>query len=180
MLQTRQVITFNNTSITGEFQNAIIKIVGVCSISGMLTIGQNCTLDVVEGVLSCVNANTNAVIVGNNTEIRAAKCQIFENVRLAGTFSNSTFPVEWFGAKGDGVTDNYSYIQQAFAKIENLAIQIPLELGSAIYKLGNTIVLTKKDQSIVGNGCLLMSRNVPAIEMRNQNQRVVLREIRYQ
>ena len=73
-----------------------------------------------------------------------------------------------------------SYIQQAFAKIENLAIPIPIELGSAIYKLGNTIVLTKKDQSIVGNGCLLMSRNVPAIEMRNQNQRVVLREIRYQ
>ena len=178
MLQVRQVITFNNTSITGEFQNAIIKIVGVCSISGTLTIGQNCTLDVEEGVLSCVNSN--AVIVGNNTEIRAAKCQIFENVRLAGTFSNSTFPVEWFGAKGDGVTDNYSYIQQAFVKIENLAIQIPLELGSAIYKLGNTIVLTKKDQSIVGNGCLLMTRNVPAFEVRNQYQKIDIREIRYQ
>ena len=177
MLQARQVITFNNTPITGEFQNAIIKIVGVCSISGMLTIGQNCTLDVVEGVLSCVNAN--AVIVGNNTEIRAAKCQIFENVRLAGTFSNPTFPAEWFGAKGDGMTDNYDSIQQAFVAIENLAVAIPIELGSSIYKLNNSIVLTKNGQSIVGNGCLLMSRNMPAVDMRGQYQSVVLREIRY-
>lgn len=180
MLQARQVITFNNTSITGEFQNAIIKIVGVCSISGTLTIGQNCILDFDEGTLRLDSNGANAVIVGNNTEIRASKCQIFENVRLVGTFSNSTFPVEWFGAKGDGLTDNYSFIQQAFAQIENLAIQIPLELGSAIYKLGNTIVLTKKGQSIVGNGCLLMTRNVPAFEVRNQYQKIDIREIRYQ
>ena len=178
------VIELKDALLRGVFANVIIKIKGDCRLSGTLNLGPECILDFEGGTLSPVSNGVEAVIVGYATEIRAPKYQIFNGIELRGTFSNSTLPVEWFGAIGNGfdgdeAEDNSYAIQNALDFTENLTNRIPVELGCATYNIGHTIVLNKLNQSIVGNGCLQILTDIPAIEMRNLYQKVDIREIRY-
>ena len=178
------VIELNDAILQEVYANVIIKIKGNCRLSGTLNLGPNCILDFEGGTLRPVSNVANAVIVGYATEIRAPKYQIFYGIELRGTFSNSTLPVEWFGAIGNGFAgndakNNYFEIQSALDFTENLTNRIPIELGCATYNIGHTIVLNKLNQSIVGNGCLQILTDIPAIEMRNLYQKVDIREIRY-
>ena len=178
------VIELKDALLRGVFANVIIKIKGDCRLSGTLNLGPECILDFEGGTLSPVSNGVEAVIVGYATEIRAPKYQIFNGIKLRGTFSNSTLPVEWFGAIGNGfdgdeAEDNSYAIQYALDFTENLTNCIPIELGSATYNIGRTIVLNKLNQSIVGNGCLQILTDIPVIEMRNLYQKVDIREIRY-
>ena len=178
------VIELKDALLRGVFANVIIKIKGDCRLSGTLNLGPECILDFEGGTLSPVSNGVEAVIVGYATEIRAPKYQIFYGIELRGTFSNSTLPVEWFGAIGNGfdgdeAEDNSYAIQYALDFTENLTNCIPIELGSATYNIGRTIVLNKLNQSIVGNGCLQILTDIPVIEMRNLYQKVDIREIRY-
>ena len=181
MLNTMEI---QNAILQGVFADVIIKIKGDCRLSGTLNLGPNCILDFDGGTLRPVSNGANAVIVGYATEIRAPKYHIFYGIELRGTFSNSTLPVEWFGAIGNGfdgdeAEDNSFLIQSALDFTENLANRIPIELGTAIYNIHSTIILKKQNQAIVGNGCLQILSNIPAIEMRNLYQKVDIREIRY-
>jgi len=178
------VIELKDAILQEVYANVIIKIKGNCRLSGTLNLGPNCILDFEGGTLRPVSNVANAVIVGYATEIRAPKYQIFYGIELRGTFSNSTLPVEWFGAIGNGFAgndakNNYFEIQSALDFTENLTNRIPIELGCATYNIGHTIVLNKLNQSIVGNGCLQILTDIPAIEMRNLYQKVDIREIRY-
>lgn len=178
------VIELKDALLRGVFANVIIKIKGDCRLSGTLNLGPECILDFEGGTLSPVSNGVEAVIVGYATEIRAPKYQIFNGIELRGTFSNSTLPVEWFGAIGNGfdgdeAEDNSYAIQNALDFTENLTNRIPVELGCATYNIGHTIVLNKLNQSIVGNGCLQILTDIPVIEMRNLYQKVDIREIRY-
>ena len=178
------VIELKDAILRGVFANVIIKIKGDCRLSGTLNLGPGCILDFEGGTLSPVSNGVEAVIVGYATEIRAPKYQIFYGIELRGTFSNSTLPVEWFGAIGNGfdgdeAEDNSYAIQYALDFTENLTNRIPVELGCATYNIGHTIVLNKLNQSIVGNGCLQILTDIPVIEMRNLYQKVDIREIRY-
>lgn len=181
MLNTMEI---QNAILQGVFANVIIKIKGDCLLSGTLNLGPNCILDFDGGTLRPVSNGANAVIVGYATEIRAPKYHIFYGIELRGTFSNSTLPVEWFGAVGNGfdgdeAEDNSFLIQSALDSTENLTNRIPIELGTAIYNIHSTIILKKLNQAIVGNGCLQILSNIPAIEMRNLYQKVDICEIRY-
>lgn len=178
------VIELKDAILQEVYANVIIKIKGNCRLSGTLNLGPGCILDFEGGTLRPVSNVANAVIVGYATEIRAPKYQIFYGIELRGTFSNSTLPVEWFGAIGNGFAgndakNNYFEIQSALDFTENLTNRIPIELGCATYNIGNPIVLKKSNQSIVGNGCLQILTDIPAIEMRNLYQKVDIREIRY-
>lgn len=178
------VIELKDAILRGVFANVIIKIKGDCRLSGTLNLGPGCILDFEGGTLRPVSNGVEAVIVGYATEIRAPKYQIFNGIKLRGTFSNSTLPVEWFGAIGNGfdgdeAEDNSYAIQNALDFTENLTNRIPVELGCATYNIGHTIVLNKLNQSIVGNGCLQILTDIPVIEMRNLYQKVDIREIRY-
>lgn len=178
------VIELEDAILQEVYANVIIKIKGDCRLSGTLNLGPNCILDFDGGTLRPVSNGANAVIVGYATEIRAPKYHIFYGIELRGTFSNSTLPVEWFGAVGNGfdgdeAEDNSFLIQSALDFTENLANRIPIELGTAIYNIHSTIILKKQNQAIVGNGCLQILSNIPAIEMRNLYQKVDIREIRY-
>lgn len=75
-----------------------------------VTISKNCVLKFEGGSLS------NGTVVGQNTFIDADPVEIFgSDITLDGTWSVTEAYPEWFGAKGDGITDD----SDAFSKCAN-------------------------------------------------------------
>ena len=73
-----------------------------------ITIPENCTLIFQQGSIY------NGKIVGNNTIVSAEPTQIFNiDVELNGTWNISESYPEWFGAKGNDMTDDTNAIQKA-------------------------------------------------------------------
>lgn len=73
-----------------------------------ITIPEGCVLDFNGGSISGSHTLT-----GSNTGIRAGLVKIFStDVTLAGTWNVVEAYPEWFGAKGDGATDDRIYIQR--------------------------------------------------------------------
>ena len=74
-----------------------------------ITVPANCILEFDRGSIS--GAYT---ITGNNTGIHAGLVKIFNtNVTLAGSWNVTEVYPEWFGAKGDGVNEDYTFVQKA-------------------------------------------------------------------
>ena len=83
-------------------ENTIYEIRYAFTLSKNITIPNNCVLKFEGGSIS--GAYT---ITGSNTCIQAKLLKIFDtNVTFAGTWNISEVYPEWFGAKGDGVTDD--------------------------------------------------------------------------
>jgi len=105
-----------------------------------ITIPANCVLEFDGGSIS-----GDKTITGTNTGIKAGLVKILEtNVTIAGTWIVSEAYPEWFGAVGDGVTDDATAIQKV------LYLPFPIYFGNKIYAIGSQ--LDVPDSTII-KGC---------------------------
>lgn len=117
-------------------------------LTGNVTIPSNCILQFEGGSI-----NGDYTITGNNTIIKAEAIKIFNtDVTIDGTWRASTAYLEWFGAVGDGVTDDTN----AFLALNNICLsQEPYspKLGDIV--LGNKTYIIKQLINIKYNiiGC---------------------------
>lgn len=106
----------------------------------------------------------NGIIVGDKTTIDAGEKTIFNNDLLVeGTWICDIHP-EWFGAKGDGISDDTEYIQRAanIAKNTNLVFN---RKSRYVYKKSISI---KSGTTIVGNGASFIKECYSAL-FRNEH-----------
>ena len=94
-------------------------------------VGDNCQIEFTKG--STLGSNVELLI--NNAEIVAPLTQIFDGTKITGFFHNSQIPVEWFGAKGDGETDDAEAINTTI----KYAGKSEVLLSAPIYVIGSTI-----------------------------------------
>lgn len=104
---------------------------------------------------------SNGTIVGNSTKIEAPSISIFdETIVLSGSWDVEGLYPEWFGAKGDGVNDDYSYIQKCI----DIGISIRIDtILNKIYSISKSLYfnqdLNNHDwYNIIGkNGAIIKS-----------------------
>lgn len=104
-----QVKTIEDIQALFTKANQIYKITKDIDLGeGTLTIPAGCTLDFQGGSFS------NGTIQGNNTKIKAGLEKIFDlDISISGSWFVSRSYPEWFGAKGDGLTDDSICIQKS-------------------------------------------------------------------
>lgn len=81
----------------------------------------------------------NGKLVGNETNIQAnIHNHIFDNVTMSGTFVNSEFYVDWFGAS-PGLKDNSNAIKEAINNA--IPLRMPIRFNRGNYYVEKTIIV---------------------------------------
>lgn len=135
-----------------------------------LTLPANCTLDFQGGSFS------NGTIVGNNTRINAGLQKIFNtDIIISGSWNISDAYAEWFGAKKDGITDDYLSIQKTLDSFKIWKLNkgtynttLPIKIGSntSIYGVNNkTCILQKTGNGTIDdiNAILIITSTAPYV-----------------
>lgn len=106
-----------------------------------ITIPENCTLDFQGGSFA------NGTIIGNNTKIKSGLQSIFStSITIQGSWNIlASFP-EWFGASGNGVTND------TIPFIKALGFNCSVILSNNYNLNGNTVQITGQNISIIGKG----------------------------
>lgn len=93
---------------------------------------------------STANSNVaGGAITGNHSTICAVNDNIFsDKVTIKGTWTNEEFYPEWFGAKGDGITDDTAAIQAALNVASSITtpLQVVVKLNGS-YVFSDTLVV---------------------------------------
>lgn len=108
---------------------------------GTLTVPEGCTLDFQGGSFA------NGTIIGNNTKIKSGLQSIFStSITIQGSWNIlESFP-EWFGASGNGVTND------TIPFIKALGFNCSVILSNNYNLNGNTVQITGQNISIIGKG----------------------------
>lgn len=138
-----------------ESGDRLLRIVENIDLNGAtLILPSGCTLDFQGGSFS------NGTIVGNETKIIAGLQKIFDtDITLSGTWSIADAYSEWFGAKKDGITDDYLPIQKTLDSFRllklnkgtyNITLPIKITSNTSIYGVNNKTCILQK----TGNGTI--------------------------
>ena len=100
-------------------------------------VGDNCEIT----FLTTGSFGNNVNLQINNTYIDAPLRQIFNGTKVTGFFHNSQIPVEWFGAKGDGKTDDIEAINTTI----KYAGKSEVLLSAPIYVIGSSIQIVENN-----------------------------------
>lgn len=73
----------------------------------------------------------NGILTGAKTGIIADFTRIFDTITLLGSYCIESIPVEWFGGKNDGATDNHDFLQAACDN--SIRIGVPVSLLPGTY-----------------------------------------------
>ena len=139
-----------NSAVSSLSNGGDIKFVGTYKISSNLTFPENVKLNFAESARFSVDSGVTLTI---NSAIEAGLYQIFDG---GGTIAGKprieyVFP-QWFGAKGDGASDDASPIQKALNFFSRIMFR------SATYKIGTTITIPSNCY-IYGNGATFYTKN---------------------
>lgn len=100
--------------------------------NSVISIGPDCTIDFQGGTIK------GGVLKGNRTRINASSYSIiFDNVVIKGSWNLDSWIPQWFGAKGDGITDDTEAIKSAHQAAYNSAVDgvTAKEIGEMVIRL---------------------------------------------
>lgn len=143
------------TATTFSKANTIYVISGDVKLSGTVSIGANSILQFDGGTLS------GATLVGNNTEIVAPHYPILRGCRLDGTFTNAEMSAHWFGAKGDGTSDDAPAINNALANAGTATVT----LDNRRYLVKQPININRKGQRLRCAGTIATKSGCTALQI---------------
>lgn len=131
-LKDKEVIVYRVEDIVPGLTDTIYKIVKDIDLNGTSKgIPANCTLDFQGGSFS------NGTIVFQNTKIIADKdTQIFNNISFSNLYEIS---IKWFGAKGDGVTDDTNVFLAICNKEYTRENQLTINIPAGVYVISQPI-----------------------------------------
>lgn len=92
--------------------------------------------------------NNITLSLGNNVLIDARLEPIFKDCVIAGSMLNNEIPVEWFGAKGDGITDDSLAINNCIKYTGSNTVV----LGKNTYYITNSIQFTNDNTNSSNSG----------------------------
>ena len=91
---------------------------------------------------------SNGIIIGENSTIDASSVYILKNVSLQGTWQNEYYYPEWFGAVGDGKTDDTEGIRLSMLAAKGKTLQFQRKTYIINVKAG-----TNEEQRTIFSGC---------------------------
>ncbi len=98
-----------------------------------ITIPKGCILDFQGGSIS------NGELAGNQTCVQSDLVSIFNNISRSGTWNLPEVYPEWFGAKGDGVTDDTEAISEAILFVKSSGGKVKFSLKTYCFSSINLV-----------------------------------------
>lgn len=172
------ILTSSSNVLTQQMvaePNTIYVVKNVFNLNGQtIEVATNCTLDFRGGAL--INGN----LKGNSTFIKALEYQIFDigintKLNLLGSFRNSSFSVHWFGAKGDGVTDDAPAINHA---LQN-SCKVTIVLGNLNYLINSSIYLSINNLKLQCFGTISTNYNITMIDISSHYNNIDIHELKF-